>query len=226
MTPMLHLFSMKFFRSILLLVFLAPGTLLAQGVKMSADFLPLEVGNRWVYEIANEDGKKIGDLDFSVQEYTIIGGRSFYVLTRFPFVAEGSGLTKLIRYDRQERQYLKMTDNEEGPLFLADGATAEVLQSDPSGLPLKFVLRMDLMELTFQRGLGIVEARIRGANGLQIAKLASVRVGERRAAEAAAQGAPALPQQKAHEQKTKELAQKVGSIYDDNPVFTVRSNAA
>ena len=70
---------------------------------MSADFLPLEVGNRWVYEIANEDGKKIGDLDFSVQEYTIIGGRSFYVVTRFPFVVEGSGLTKLIRYDRQGR---------------------------------------------------------------------------------------------------------------------------
>src|SRR2546427_11511728 len=98
MTPMLHLFSMKFFRSILLLVFLAPGTLLAQGVKMSADFLPLEVGNRWVYEIANEDGKKIGDLDFSVQEYTIIGGRRFYLLTRCSLAGGGDGVGEMRLY--------------------------------------------------------------------------------------------------------------------------------
>ena len=52
-----------------LLVCLAvPATLAAQGVRMSADFLPLEVGNRWVYEVQNEDGQKIGDADFSVQE--------------------------------------------------------------------------------------------------------------------------------------------------------------
>src|SRR5258708_27868752 len=95
MTPMLHLFSMKFFRSILLLVFLAPGTLLAQGVKMSADFLPLEVGNRWVYEIANEDGKKIGDLDFSVQEYTIIGGRGRFLVDRCSLFAPGTGASQL-----------------------------------------------------------------------------------------------------------------------------------
>src|SRR2546427_13259312 len=94
MTPMLHLFSMKFFRSILLLVFLAPGTLLAQGVKMSADFLPLEVGNRWVYEIANEDGKKIGDLDFSVQEYTIIGGRRLFRLAGFSSRGRGGGMSE------------------------------------------------------------------------------------------------------------------------------------
>lgn len=201
-------------------------TLFAQGVRMSADFIPLEVGNRWVYEIVNENGQKIGDVDFAIQEHRIISGRSFYVLTRFPFVVEGGNLTKLIRYDRQERQYLKMTDSEEGALFLADGATAEVLQSDQSGLPQKFILHMDLMDLTFQRGIGIVEARIRGANGLQIVKLASVRVGERRTAEAAAQGAPALPQPKAPEQKTKELAQNVGAISDDNPVLDVRADAA
>jgi len=207
---------------LVVLAYSLSATLHAQGVKMSADFIPLEVGNRWVYEVVNESGQKIGDLDFSIQEHTIISGRSFYVLTRFPFV-EGGNLTKLIRYDRQERQYLKMMDSEEGPLFLADGTTAEVLQSDQSGLPLKFVLRMDLMDLTFQRGIGIIEAHIRGANGLQIARLASVHVGERRAAEAAAQGAPVLPQPKTLEQKTKELAQNVAAVSDENPVLDVRA---
>src|SRR5437879_10588001 len=152
-------------------------TLLDQGVRMSADFIPLEVGNRWVYEVVNENGQKIGDLDFSIQEHRIMSGRSFYVLTRFPFVVEGGNLTKLIRYDRQERQYMRMLDNEEGPLFLADGATAEVLQADDSGLPLKFILRMDLFDLTFQRGVGVIEARIHGGNSVQIAKLSAVHVG-------------------------------------------------
>jgi intracellular proteinase inhibitor BsuPI len=219
---------MKFLWSILLFVILTllltPGTLLAQGVRMSADFLPLEVGNRWVYEVANEDGKKIGDLDFSVQEYTIIGGRSFYVLTRFPFVVDGSSQTRLIRYDRQERQYMKMVDNDEGPLFLADGAKAEVLQADPSGLPLKFILHLDLMDLTFQRAVGIIEARIQGTSGVQIAKLTSLKTGERRAAEAAAQGAPVLPQPKTQEQKTKDLALNVATLSDENPVLDVRAD--
>lgn len=207
-----------------LLIFLVPAVVQAQpGVRMSADFLPLEVGNRWVYEIVNENGQKIGDLDFAVQERTIISGRSFYVLTRFPFVASDAGLTKLIRYDRQERGYMKLVDNDESPLFLADGASAEVLQADQSGLPIKFALHMDLMDLTFQRGMGIVEARIHGPNGVQIAKLSGVHVGEKRAAEAAAQGAPALPQPKTPEQKTKQLVENVTTISEDNPVLDVET---
>src|SRR6185295_4440211 len=118
--------------------------------RMSADFLPLEVGNRWVYDVFNEGGQKTGALEFAVQEYRIVEGRSFYQLTQFPFMLDGN-LIKLVRYDRQERQYMRMADNEEGPLFLADGTRVEVLQSDSSGLPVKFVLRGDLVDLTFQR---------------------------------------------------------------------------
>lgn len=211
----------------LVLLALTPSSLRAQGgVRMSADFLPLEVGNRWVYEVVNEKGQKIGDLDFAIQEHTIISGRSFYVLTRFPFVSQDAGITKLIRYDRQERQYVKMAANEESPLFLNDGAAAEVLQSDDSGLPVKFTLHMDLMDLTFQRGMGIVEARIQGSSGVQIAKLTSVHVGERTATQAAAQGAPALPPPKTAEKKNKELADNVTSISDDNPVLDVEAAVA
>jgi hypothetical protein len=192
---------------------------------MSADFLPLEVGHRWVYEVVNENGQKIGDLDFAVQEHRIVSGRSFYLLTQFPFVAENPGLVRLVRYDRQERQYMRMADNEEGPLFLADGATAEVIQADESGLPLKFVLHMDLMDLTFQRGMGIIEARMREGNSVRTAKLTSVRLGDRKAAEAAAQGAPALPPPTTAEQKTKGLADNVAVLSDENPALDVQATS-
>ncbi|MBI4471119.1 MAG: hypothetical protein HY646_00525 [Acidobacteria bacterium] len=196
---------------------------------MSADFLPLEVGNRWVYELQNEDGRKIGELDFAVQEYTIISGRSFYVLTRFPFVVEGGGLTKLIRYDRQERMYVRMEDSEESPLFHADGASAEVLETDSSGLTVKFILKTDLMDLTFQRGLGIVEAKIHGPNGLQIAKITNARVGEKRTGDiqvAQPGAAPAVPPPMTPEQKTKSLAESVAAVSEENPVLDVQVTTA
>src|SRR6516162_10761409 len=120
----------------LLLMFL-PAALFAQpGVRMSADFLPLEVGNRWVYDVFNESGQKIGNVEFGVVDYRIVGGRSFYGLTHFPFVTEGD-MIKYIRYDRQERTFTRMVDNEEGPLFLADGTREEGLQTDKSNLPSK-----------------------------------------------------------------------------------------
>jgi hypothetical protein len=216
---------MKLLSKITLLVVLMPAVLRAQpGVRMSADFLPLEVGNRWVYDVFNEAGQKIGATEFAVQEYRIVSGRSFYLLTGFPFALDG-GLIKLVRYDRQERQYMRMVDNDEGPLFLADGTRVEVLQQDDSGLPLKFVMRGDLVDLTFQRGMGVVEARMHAGKDVQIAKLTAVHVGEKRAVEAAAQGAPALPPPATAEQKTKSLADNVVKPSEESVALDVQVSA-
>src|SRR5262245_7311570 len=142
---------MKSVLKILVLILAVPAGLFAQpGVRMSADFLPLEVGNRWVYEVVSEAGQKLGNVEFAVQDYRIVSGRSFYQLTQFPFVQDGN-LIKLVRYDRQEHQYVRMVDNDETPLFLADGTNVEVLQADDSGLPIKFVLHGDFVDFTFQR---------------------------------------------------------------------------
>jgi hypothetical protein len=213
---------MKSVSKIALLVLLAPLCAWAQpGVRMSADFLPLEVGNRWVYDVFNEGGQKIGAMEFAVQDYRIVSGRSFYLLTQFPFVPDG-GLIKLVRYDRQERLYMRMADNEEGPLFLADGTRVEVLQADDSGLPVKFVMRGDLVDLTFQRGQGIVEARIHSGKDVQIAKLTAVHTSERKAAEASAQGAPAVPQPKTPEQRGKALTENVAKPSEDTVALDVQ----
>src|SRR5262245_36021970 len=217
--------TMKLLCKIIILVVLLPLALQAQpGVRMSADFLPLEVGNKWVYDVFNEAGQKTGTLQFAVQEYRIVSGRSFYLLTEFPFVSDG-GLIKLIRYDRQERQYMRMADNEEGPLFLADGTRVEVLQSDNSGLPVKFILHGDLVDLTFQRGMGIVEARMHAGNGVQIAKLNAVNVGEKKAIEAVAKGAPSLPRPTTPQQQTKGLADNVAKASDETVVLDVQATA-
>src|SRR5215472_15673457 len=184
---------MKSVSKLALVLMFLPAALFAQpGVRMSADFLPLEVGNRWVYDVFNEGGQKVGNLEFGVQEYRIMGGRSFYLLTHFPFLPNGDEI-KLVRYDRQEHTYVRMIDNEEGPLFLADGTRVEVQEADPSGLPVKFVLYGDLVDLTFQRGMGIIEARMHAGKDIEIAKLTNIRTSERKAVEAANEGAPSVP---------------------------------
>src|ERR1043165_6681437 len=111
---------MKRFRAFLILLLLAPISALAQGVRMSADFLPLAVGNRWVYDVTNEDGRKIGEFDFSVSEHSIQKGRSFYVLSRFPFALVSGGEIHLVRYDKSEKQFLRILDDQEGSLFVGE----------------------------------------------------------------------------------------------------------
>ena len=118
---------------------------------------------------------------------------------------------------------MRMADNDEGPLFLADGSQVEVLQTDESSLPVKFIMRGDLVDLTFQRGMGIIEARMHAGNDVRTAKLTSVQVGERRAAEAAAQGAPALPQPKPAEQRSKTLAENVVKPSDETVALDVQA---
>jgi hypothetical protein len=151
----------------------SPG--LAQGVRMSADFFPLEVGRNWSYDVTNDAGEKVGQAVFSVEDYTIISGTSFYVLSEFPFPTFASEPIQFVRYDRTERYFLRKIRNDEGPLFVDAGASTEVLESDASGAPQKFVLRWDKTSLTFQRGVGIVEARFEQSGARRIAKLTGTR---------------------------------------------------
>ena len=99
---------MKPLRTFLLALFAAfPLAGFAQGVRIPADFLPLEVGTRWTYDLSNEAGEKVGQMSFGVEEYTIVQGTSFYQLTDFPFTEETGEPVRLIRYDRTERQFVR-----------------------------------------------------------------------------------------------------------------------
>jgi Intracellular proteinase inhibitor len=222
---------MKSVSKLAFLLMLLPASLFAQpGVRMSADFLPLEVGNRWVYDVFSESGQKIGSLEFGIQDYRITGGRSFYVMTGFPFVTEGD-MIKMVRYDRQERTYMRMLDNEEGPLFLADGTRVDVLQTDESNLPAKFILHGDLVDLTFQRGMGIIEARMHGGKNVEIAKLTAFRTTDKQAAQAKAEGAPVVtppvtppPQSQRSPAKPRTEVENVAKATEENVAVDVQAS--
>jgi len=167
---------MKSLRRLVLVLALSlyPWSGFAQGVRMPADFLPLDVGTRWTYDLTNEAGQKVGQLAFGVEEYTIVQGTSFYSLSEFPFTEEKGEPVRLVRYDRGERQFMRKRGTNEGPLFLDSGATTEVTEADAAGTPQKFVLHTDTMTLTFQRGIGIIEAKLKGPSGIVTAKMVSL----------------------------------------------------
>jgi Intracellular proteinase inhibitor len=168
---MLNYSAMKSLRGLVFALFLFPLPGFAQGVRMTADFLPLDVGRSWTYDVTDQAGQKVGQIAFAVEEYTIVSGTSFYVLSDFPFSNETGEPVRYIRYDRSERYFVRKLRNDEGPLFLGDGASTEVIESDASGAPQKFVLRMDKMTLTFQRGVGIVEVKTERGGVTVTAKL-------------------------------------------------------
>jgi Intracellular proteinase inhibitor len=168
---MLNYSAMNSLRGLVFALLLFPLTGFAQGVRMTADFLPLDVGRSWTYDVTDQAGQKVGQIAFAVEEYTIVSGTSFYVLSDFPFTNETGEPIRYIRYDRSERYFVRKLRNDEGPLFLGDGTTTEVIESDPAGAPQKFILHADKMALTFQRGVGIVEAKMEKAGGTLTAKL-------------------------------------------------------
>ena len=124
--------------------------------------------------MTNEAGQKVGQAVIGVQDYTIVQGTSFYALTEFPFTEEQGEPVRFVRYDRGERQFMRKRGADEGPLFLDSGATTEVTEADAAGTPQKFILHTDTMTLTFQRGVGIIEAKLKGPSGLVTAKMVSM----------------------------------------------------
>jgi len=162
---------------------------LLQSVRMTEDFLPLEAGNRWVYELTTESGQKAGQLDFVVSERVIASGRSVYKVSGFPMPGE-SGPPALIGYDRDSRQFIKIQNGQEIPLLTGDADSTQILQSDSSGIPQKFSYRSESTTLVFQRGVGIVEARFSTPDGLRIAKIASSNIGKGSATSSASAVAP------------------------------------
>ncbi|HET9130083.1 MAG TPA: BsuPI-related putative proteinase inhibitor, partial [Terriglobia bacterium] len=155
--------------------------LLLQSVRMTEDFLPLQAGNQWTYDVSNASGQKINQFEFSVGERTIVAGRSLYAVSGYPFSGE-SRAPNYIGYDRETRQFIRVSNGEEAPLFPGDSQSTEVLQTDTNGVPQKFALKTESTTLVFQRGVGIVEARLQGADGVRIAKLQSSKFGRSTAA--------------------------------------------
>ena len=145
---------------------------------MAPDFLPLDVGNLWRYEVTDDQGKAIGSIEYEVSEYTIVDGVSFYVFTHFPLAPDLAPNRPVgIRYDRELRQFIWFDGENRAALFPSLGASAEVLETDENGLPFRALFNFGAMVLTLERGVGIIQAGFQTPDGPRIANLVGARVG-------------------------------------------------
>ncbi len=146
-----------------------------QGVRMSPDFLPLDVGNRWEYDILDSEGRTLDSFDMEVSGYTIVDGTSYYVFSQFPFVGAGGQLG--VRYDRDLRQYLRFDGELEADLFPVSRVSVEVIETDVNDLPLTARFDFGDIVLVLERSVGIVGGEIDAPAGAQSVKLVGALVG-------------------------------------------------
>ncbi len=163
--------------AIMILTLLLPMTATAQGIRMAPDFLPLDVGNLWRYNILDPEGVAVGSLEFGISDYSIVDGYSYYVFDRFPFGPDLEVNRPIrIRYDGQQRQFIRFDGAVQADLFPSPGASAEVLATNDDGLPTRALFRFGSLVLTLERGVGIVQAGFLLPEGPRVASLVAARV--------------------------------------------------
>ena len=202
--------------SIVALVFGVP-SLMGQGIKMSADFLPLEVGNLWRYTITDSTGAKVDEFDIQIERHTILDGRSIYLFTQFPIAPGIDGFRPLgIRYDRQLNQYMRFDGEFEDDLFPSVGAIVKVLETDANDLPLRVLFDFQPLKLTLERSVGIVEATFETPAGLQVATLITARVGATVIGEA-------LPEEATPAERIANEFNNVADVSEANPIIELEA---
>lgn len=144
---------------------------------MAPDFLPLDVGNVWRYDVVDAEGNTNGNLEFHISDYSIVEGVSFYVFDRFPFAPDLEIDRPVgVRYDPDNRQFVWFDGQNQSDLFPSLGASAEVLEASDDGLPIRALFRFGSLVLTLERGVGITQAGFVTTEGPLVASLVAARV--------------------------------------------------
>ena len=154
-------------------------------------YLPLQLGNRWIYERFNSQLQRTEKIKIEVISTPIIRWKTYYTFNQLPFVP---GLeTKrniLIRYNRLDKRYVRLIRQdqvfEEVPLFPigeSDDATFDHSLDDqklPVANRLSYLTCLNCenagIELVFDNGLGIIEAGIFSNLGVDSYRLKSASI--------------------------------------------------
>ena len=207
-----------------ILTFLVAPTAFAQGIRMSPDFLPLDVGNLWRYEIQDSAGAVIDDFEIEILQHTIVDGRSMYVFSQFP-LAPGvqAGRPVGVRYDRDRRQYLRFDGELEDDLFPSLGASMEVVETDSDGLALRVVFDYGAIALTLERGVGIVEATPGAAGPQQAIKLIGARIGSELIGDVTSRQEQTALERGPEPMDPGDLSENVATLSEANPVLILEA---
>ena len=88
------------------------------GLIVTPDFLPLNLGNRWIYSKTDSRFKKTEIIKVEIISTPILKWKTYYVFNHLPFIpALENAHNVLVRYDEETKRFLRLSPEGETPLF-------------------------------------------------------------------------------------------------------------
>jgi len=85
---------------------------------LRADYLPLNLGNRWIYTRAESRFKKTDTVRIEIISTPIIRWRTWYIFSQLPFAPGLESANNVpIRYDDDTKRFVRLAQEGELPLF-------------------------------------------------------------------------------------------------------------
>jgi hypothetical protein len=166
---------------------------------LPSDYLPLNLGNRWIYSRTDSRFKKTDTVKVEVISTPIIKWKTYYVVSHLPFVPGLENANNiLIRFDDATRRFLRLTPEGETLLFpVGESADAQFdfsVDDNQKPMPnrMSYLTCPDCAdagtEIVFDRGVGPVSVGLAFSWGTESYDLKSAEVngkhfGERMAPE-------------------------------------------
>jgi hypothetical protein len=151
------------------------------------DYLPLNLGNRWIYTRTDTRFKKVDTVRVEIISTPIVRWKTYYIFSQLPFVPRLENANNIpVRYDPDTRRLLRLTEKGEVALFPVgqDNDAAFGASVDENGQPVSNRLSYltcagcpdSGMEIVFDRGVGITAAQFFHSWGTESYELKSAEV--------------------------------------------------
>jgi Intracellular proteinase inhibitor len=140
-------------------------------------YFPLQVGNRWTYEVMINGKKRPKPVVVEINRMVIKNFRSYYLFNRFPFAPGPESETPFLRFDRKTQTFFQLVNEREVELYPGDGENRVEVKAgeSPSGQVDLRILKAEFQaappspsqqamttpseEVVFKYGEGIISAR-------------------------------------------------------------------
>ncbi len=160
-------------------------------LNLGPDYLPLTLGNRWIYTRTESRLKKKDTVRIEIISTPILKWKTYYVFNQLPFVPGlESANNIMIRYDTATRRFVKLAPDGEKPLFPIGeepDARFEPSVDDQNRSMANRVSYLGCLhcenagtEMVFDRGIGIVAIESTFPWGTESFELRSAIVNQRR----------------------------------------------
>jgi hypothetical protein len=158
---------------------------------LAPDYLPLNLGNRWIYTRTESRFKKTDAVRVEIISTPIIKWKTYYIFSQLPFVPGLESANNVpVRYDPETRRFLRLNERGEVPLFPVGQDNdakfdASLDEYDrPVSNRLSYLTCADCpdsgTEIVFDRGTGVTAVQVTHSWGTENYDLKSAEVNQKK----------------------------------------------